>query len=114
MTENVGDELNNPEYIKIIMPPLMAKYTSLADGDKELCHIFECLTPIAVNLGLAFGEVAMNVFDRCLRVIQQTLLEYVADAWSTDKEFIICSIDLIAGMAEGLGVCDNDRVFDRL
>ena len=91
------------------MPPLVAKWNALADDDKSLFPLLECFTSIAQALGRAFAPFAPPVFTRCVALIQRTLaLEAQAAAQGgayevADKEFIVCSLDLISGMTEGMG-----------
>ncbi|KAG4998676.1 hypothetical protein JHK85_030115 [Glycine max] len=60
-------------------------------------------------LGTGFTQFAEPVFRRCINIIQtQQFAKVLADPAATtgvqyDKEFIVCSLDLLSGLAEGLG-----------
>lgn len=43
--------LHTHEHRVLLMPPLMAKWDSLADDDKELLPLLECFTAVAQALG---------------------------------------------------------------
>jgi len=94
------------------MPPLMTKWSVLPHNDINLLPLFECLTVVAQALGTVFLPFAENVFGRCLHVIELTLqaskeAERIqaagGDADLPDKEFMVCAIDLLSGLAEALG-----------
>ncbi|CAL5328886.1 unnamed protein product [Camellia sinensis] len=164
LADAVGGELNQPTYLDIMMPPLIAKWQQLPNSDKDLFPLLECFTSIAQALGTGFSQFAQPVFQRCINIIQSqqlakvmgykmrgsTLLPHEILTWmkaginprslipghqtlptklagnlpywcqvnhqaSTfevdpvsagvqyDKEFIVCSLDLLSGLAEGLG-----------
>ncbi|CAK9221083.1 unnamed protein product [Sphagnum troendelagicum] len=106
LADAVGNELNNTKYLEILMPPLIAKWQQLPDSDKDLFPLLECFTSIAQALGPGFTQYAEPVFVRCINLIRT---HEVAKAdpgragVTYDKEFIVCSLDLLSGLAEGLG-----------
>uniref|UniRef100_M4BCU6 Importin N-terminal domain-containing protein n=1 Tax=Hyaloperonospora arabidopsidis (strain Emoy2) TaxID=559515 RepID=M4BCU6_HYAAE len=108
LADSIGEHLNHPELITILMPPLVAKWNALDDRSREILPLFECLAPVAQALGNGFQEFAINVYVRCQRIVENELL---ADAMSEqspdefdegDPELIVCALDLISGMIEGL------------
>lgn len=102
LADAVGGELNQPRYLEILMPPLIAKWQQLSNSDKDLFPLLECFTSIAQALGTGFSQFAEPVFQRCLTIIQtQQLIK--ADPVAYDKEFVVCSLDLLSGLTEGLG-----------
>eukprot|EP00899_Mesostigma_viride_P019067 jgi/Mesvir1/27161/Mv20825-RA.1 len=113
LADAVADELNQPQHIAVLMPPLIAKWNSLGDTDRDLFPLLECLTSIAQALGPGFGEYTEPVFTRSVRIVelQQRLKHDPASAAALtgghhveyDKEFVICCLDLISGLAEGIG-----------
>ncbi|KAH0934804.1 hypothetical protein HID58_011921 [Brassica napus] len=57
-------------------------------------------------LGVGFAPFAQPVFQRCMDIIQLQQLAKVDPASAGaqyDREFIVCSLDLLSGLAEGLG-----------
>ncbi|KAJ7967125.1 transportin 1 [Quillaja saponaria] len=106
LAEAVGGELNQPIYLDILMPPLIAKWQQLSNTDKDLFPLLECFTSIAHALGTGFSQFAEPVFQRCIDIIQTQQLakvDPVSAGVQYDKEFIVCSLDLLSGLAEGLG-----------
>lgn len=113
LADSVGPELNKPELISILMPALISRWNALSDSDRNLFPLLECLTSISTALGVGFQPFAQPVFQRCVKLIEMTIVQLNAfrsappeqqEAMeSPDKEFIVCALDLISGLAEGLG-----------
>ncbi|OMO92698.1 phosphoinositide 3-kinase regulatory subunit 4 [Corchorus olitorius] len=106
LADAVGGELNQPVYLEILMPPLIAKWQQVSNSDKDLFPLLECFTSIAQALGTGFSQFAQPVFQRCINIIQTQQLakvDPVSAGVQYDKEFIVCSLDLLSGLAEGLG-----------
>ncbi|KAF7127709.1 hypothetical protein RHSIM_Rhsim11G0193600 [Rhododendron simsii] len=95
-----------PTYLDILMPPLIAKWQQLPNSDKDLFPLLECFTSIAQALGTGFLQFAQPVFQRCINIIQSQQLakvDPVSAGVQYDKEFVVCSLDLLSGLVEGLG-----------
>eukprot|EP00850_Spirogloea_muscicola_P004833 SM000021S06466 [mRNA] locus=s21:568140:575673:+ [translate_table: standard] len=106
LAESVGGELAEPQYMEILMPPLIAKWQQLSDTDKDLLPLLECFASLAQALGMGFAQYAEPVFVRCTNIIRTQSLAKVDNNRSGvvyDKDFVICSLDLLSGLAEGLG-----------
>ncbi|OVA15947.1 Importin-beta [Macleaya cordata] len=106
LADAVGHELNQPRYLEILMPPLISKWQQLSNADKDLFPLLECFTSIAQALGPGFSQFAEPVFQRCINLIQTQQLakvDPVSAGVPYEKEFIVCSLDLLSGLAEGLG-----------
>ncbi|XP_057500476.1 transportin-1-like [Actinidia eriantha] len=106
LADAVGRELNEPKYLDIMMPPLIAKWQQLSNSDKDLFPLLECFTSIAQALGTGFSKFAQPVFQRCITIIQSQQLakvDPVSSGVQYDREFVVCSLDLLSGLAEGLG-----------
>jgi transportin-1 len=106
LADAVGAELNQAKYLDIFMPPLIAKWQQLPNSDKDLFPLLECFTSVAQALGPGFSQFAEPVFLRCISLIQcQQLAKVDPNAAGAlyDKEFIVCSLDLLSGLTEGLG-----------
>ncbi|KAJ0588039.1 putative importin-beta domain, armadillo-like helical, importin beta family [Helianthus annuus] len=94
LADAVGGELNQPKYLEILMPPLIAKWQQLSNSDKDLFPLLECFTSIAQALGSGFAQFAQPVFQRCLDIIQSQQLakvDPVAAGVQFDKEFVCVS-----------------------
>ena len=102
LAEALGDELNKPELIAILLPPLIAKWDAVPDEDKSLLPLLECMSYIVQALGMGFAQFAQPVMQRCERIIGAALQQYQQQPELVDEEFIVCSLDLLAGLAGGL------------
>jgi len=106
LADAVGSELNTPKYLEILMPPLISKWQQLPDNDRDLFPLLECFTSIAQALGPGFSQYAEPVFLRCITLIRTHEVakgDPQRAGVNYDKEFIVCSLDLLSGLAEGLG-----------
>ncbi|XP_077285627.1 transportin 1 isoform X2 [Arctopsyche grandis] len=108
LADSVGHHLNKPEYIALLMPPLINKWNFLKDEDKDLFPLLECLSSVATALQAGFLPYCEPVFRRCVSLIEQTLNQHIANSQSPeqfeapDKDFMIVALDLLSGLAEGL------------
>ncbi|KAI8040641.1 hypothetical protein M5D96_006584 [Drosophila gunungcola] len=107
LADSVGHHLNKPQYIDILMPPLIDKWNLLKDDDKDLFPLLECLSSIATALQSGFLPYCDPVYRRCISLIEQTInQEMLCKQNQTydhpDKERMIVALDLLSGLAEGL------------
>lgn len=108
LADSVGHHLNKPEYINMLMPPLIQKWNMLKDEDKDLFPLLECLSSVATALQSGFLPYCEPVYRRCISLIQQTLNQDLVSTTSPgqyespDKDFMIVALDLLSGLAEGL------------
>ncbi|GBP84814.1 Transportin-1 [Eumeta japonica] len=72
LADSVGHHLNKPEYINLLMPPLITKWNFLKDEDKDLFPLLEA------------NSQSPEQFE------------------APDKDFMIVALDLLSGLAEGL------------
>nr|XP_009858661.1 transportin-1 [Ciona intestinalis] len=109
LADSVGNHMNKPEYIQMIMPPLIEKWNSLRDEDKDLFPLLECLSSVATALQSGFLPYCEPVFRRCVGLVQNTLTQSMSYMQNQekfdppDKDFMIVALDLLSGLAEGLG-----------
>jgi len=109
LADSVGMNLNKPEYIQKLMPPLIEKWNSLGDMDKNLFPLLECLSSVATALQGGFIPYCEPVYKRCLSLVKQTidqseLFRNSPDQYEMpDKDFMVVALDLLSGLAEGLG-----------
>ncbi|TNN34907.1 Transportin-2 [Liparis tanakae] len=109
LADSVGHHLNKPEYIQMLMPPLIQKWNQLKDEDKDLFPLLECLSSVATALQDGFLPYCEPVYQRCVNLVQKTLAQAMLyqsqpDQYEApDKDFMIVALDLLSGLAEGLG-----------
>ncbi|XP_028512923.1 transportin-1 [Exaiptasia diaphana] len=75
LADSVGHHLNKPEYITMLMPPLIQKWNELKDEDKDLFPLLECLSSVATALRSGFLPYARPVFQRCVSLVEKTLAQ---------------------------------------
>ena len=51
LAELVGEHLADPNLLRVYMPPLVAKWQSLGDADRDLLPLLECFTAITSAIG---------------------------------------------------------------
>ncbi|XP_058802239.1 transportin-1 isoform X2 [Phymastichus coffea] len=108
LADSVGRHLNKPDYINLLMPPLISKWNILKDEDKDLFPLLECLSSVATALQSGFLPYCEPVYRRCVSLVEQTLNRHMAYTQNPeqfeapDKDFMIVALDLLSGLAEGL------------
>ncbi|XP_050313589.1 transportin-1 isoform X2 [Anthonomus grandis grandis] len=108
LADSVGSHLNKPEYINLLMPPLIQKWNILKDEDKDLFPLLECLSSVATALQSGFLPYCEPVYCRCVSLVQYTMYAHMANIQNPDqyeapdKDFMIVALDLLSGLAEGL------------
>ena len=94
--------LNKPQYVQAMVPPLLLKWDQLGNLNRDLFPLLECLCCISNAVGTGFQPYAETVFNRCLAMIQQQL-QIRNQGGEMEKEFVVCAVDLMCAMVEGLG-----------
>ncbi|PWN39074.1 ARM repeat-containing protein [Ceraceosorus guamensis] len=110
LADCVESALNRPEYVEIIMPPLISKWQSLDDGDADLIPLLECLSSVTIAVGPGFLPYSPPVFQRCVGLVHSNLVAAQAEAQKPldeqempNRTFIIVALDLLSGLTQGLG-----------
>lgn len=102
--------------MKILLPHLISKWSSMPDNDKELWPLLECLSYVATSLGEKFMPMAPDVYSRAFRILCHCV-ELEAKSQQNpslvvpEKDFIITSIDMIDGLVQGLGPQSQTLLF---
>ncbi|KAJ8950269.1 hypothetical protein NQ318_021123 [Aromia moschata] len=108
LADSVGSHLNKPDFINLLMPPLIHKWNILKDEDKDLFPLLECLSSVATALQSGFLPYCEPVYCRCVSLVHHTLCLHMANMQNPDqfeapdKDFMIVALDLLSGLAEGL------------
>ena len=92
--------MKKKEYIELIMPPLIEKWNKISNDDTKLIPLLDCLQSVSIALQDGFTTFAPTIFKRCLILINESLVDKNKES---GDDFLVCSIDLISGMVEGLG-----------
>lgn len=107
LAESVGSDLT-AGYAEALMVPLLQKFEGVADNDRAIIVLFECLSALAQNLGTMFMPMVPQVVQRCVRLAVEGAK--AAQMWQQnpnefekpDREVMTASIDLLSGITEGL------------
>ncbi|CAO0801605.1 unnamed protein product [Mucor circinelloides] len=107
LADVVGETLNNPQYIDVIMPPLISKWQEISDDSTDLFPLLECLSSVTTALGKGFKPFAEPVYSRCVVLVCKTLEECRLCAMDPtleepDKDFMIVALDLLSGIVQAL------------
>lgn len=116
LSESVGNLLNQQKYIDILLPPIIKKWTVTKENDAGLFPLFESLSNLAVALREGFKPYAEAVFRRSVALVEHNLQQAVAHSIDPDniempnKDYMIASLDLLSGLAEGLNEAITELV----
>ena len=107
LAEHVGPALAQPNLIDSLMPAIIQRWSKVSDRSQELFPLLECLSYVATALGDAFAPFAVPVFARCIRIIHQSLEEYVLAIKNEgldapNKDFLVTSLDLLSAIIQAL------------
>lgn len=108
ISEAFGEAINNPQFVELIMKPLLKRWSVLNDDDRDLFPLLECLSYVAIGMGPGFLPYAPQIWERSMTLIETTV--HMAEASANgiiddyvDKDFIVVSLDLLSGIIQGLG-----------
>ncbi|ORX49516.1 ARM repeat-containing protein [Hesseltinella vesiculosa] len=103
LADVVGEALNTPEYIQLVITPLIAKWQSTPDDDPDIFPLLECLSSVTSALGKAFKPFAEPVYNRCVSLVCKTLEEaHQPGAEEPDKDYMVVALDLLSGIVQAL------------
>jgi len=71
LVDLVGGHINNPVYINLLMPTLIAKWNELPV--KNLSYLLVCLSQVAKAIKLAFLPYWEPVFRRCVSLVKMAI-----------------------------------------
>ncbi|PSR72701.1 hypothetical protein PHLCEN_2v11396 [Hermanssonia centrifuga] len=115
LADAVGNALQNPSYVDILMPPLLKRWSKLKDDDEDLVPLLECLSSVTIAMGPAFLPYAGPIFERCSSIVHTSLLQYQAyqqnpDMDEPDRSFLVVALDLLSGLTQGLGMALENSI----
>ncbi|KAL8789947.1 MAG: hypothetical protein Q9213_000833 [Squamulea squamosa] len=107
LAEHVGPALAQQDLIDTLMPAIIQRWSKVSDQSQEIFPLLECLSYVATALGDAFAPFAIPVFARCIRIIHQSLEEYLrsinnAALDKPSKDFLVTSLDLLSAIIQAL------------
>lgn len=98
--------LAKPEFIDLLLPPLLEKWQQLEDDDQEMWALLECMSSVAISLGKAFAPYAVPVYERAIKILANCIqLDQAChtnpNIDTPEKDFMVTSLDLIDGLIQG-------------
>eukprot|EP00928_Gymnodinium_smaydae_P026611 TRINITY_DN2083_c0_g1_i3.p1 TRINITY_DN2083_c0_g1~~TRINITY_DN2083_c0_g1_i3.p1 ORF type:complete len:400 (-),score=32.93 TRINITY_DN2083_c0_g1_i3:51-1250(-) len=105
---SVGPALNQEQYVRAIMQPLMQRFAQLPDDNPTLMPLFECLGGLVQIFGTSIKPFAQAFVQRCVRIINDTAMaigmwkENPNEFAMPDQELMASSVDLLSNLIEGL------------
>ncbi|KAF5838766.1 ARM repeat-containing protein, partial [Dunaliella salina] len=116
LSEAAGSRLGDPTLVAVFMPPLYARLSSHSPHDRDLIPLLECLTmsswcsvrhSAAATYGRASEQARLVGAAMSLLAAQQHVhtaaASGAAPAAEYDRDLVVSALDLISGLAEGLG-----------
>ena len=103
-----GPAIAERDLPKLYVPPMLHMFNGLSKNDPTdptLLPLMESLASVALTCGMNFQPYALETFENSMGIIEQVLLILATSETVTEEEAdpIICAIDLIDGLCEGLG-----------
>ncbi|KAI9501562.1 hypothetical protein GGI25_004044 [Coemansia spiralis] len=108
LAEAVGPELNQPQYVQMLMPPILERWDNLQADDQHMFPLFECLSATALALGPGFKPYAQHIYDRSVQIVAETLqmcqqASQDSSIEAPNKDLVIVALDLISAVVQALG-----------
>jgi hypothetical protein len=105
------DIVRSPGFLQMMMPPLISRWNSLKNAeDHAYVPLMEGMTSVAAAVGPAFEPFAPPVLKKCLDIIETAMIVVLGAEESGEDHYdyidvdpMCVALDLIAGIAEGLG-----------
>lgn len=99
LADSVGSELAKPHLVELLMTVLIERWNKVPDQSVEIFPLMACLGYVATAYGKAFSPFAATAFERCNRIIYQTLQDYMASVSGQgvdepDKDFLVTTLEL--------------------
>lgn len=109
MADYCGPSIAEGNLPAMYIPPLMQMWDKLARNDptdKTLLPLMESLASIAVTTGMSFQPFALAAFENAMGMIEalQLILASSGERLENEEDAdpIVCSLDLLDGLVEGL------------
>lgn len=111
MADYVGAPIGEGNLPGIYVPPLLRLWNDVATEDpfdRCLLPLMECLGSSTVVCGLSYQPWAMDTFEMAMSTIEacSIIISHEDDLGDIDEDMtdpIVCSVDLLDGLVEGLG-----------
>ena len=107
--EACGRDISEQECVAVFMPAVVERWNSVADDDNALFPILETLGAVVLALGPNFQLFAQPVYERCTKIMEDTLVatmacQYADEEEEPEKDFLVAALDLISAMCDERGL----------
>jgi hypothetical protein len=110
MADFCGPAIGEGNLPQIYIPPMMHILDGLLKNDptdRTVLPLMESLASVALACGMNFQPFALGTFENAMCAIEQVQLLLAASEFSgvaeEDADPIVCAVDLLDGLCEGLG-----------
>ncbi|KAL7541029.1 hypothetical protein ACHAXR_010576 [Thalassiosira sp. AJA248-18] len=111
MADYVGSAIGEGTLPRMYVPPLLRLWNDIASDnpfDRSLLPLMECLGSSTVVCGLNYQPWALETFEMAMSTIEACtiIISHEDDLGDIDEDMtdpIICAVDLMDGLVEGLG-----------
>ncbi|KAL0083614.1 armadillo-type protein [Phycomyces blakesleeanus] len=103
----VDHALNTPQFINIIMPPLIQKWQEISDESIDIFPLLECISCVTSALAKGFTPFAEPVYFRSISIVLRTLRDCQAANMDPsmeppNKDFMVVALDLLSNIVQAL------------
>jgi transportin-1 len=104
----LGEASGEGHLPSLYVPPLIRMWFLKAKEnplDRSLLPLLESLSYVTMSIGMSFQPWALETFDGALSTINACMLVLsVSDYSDEEADTIVCAVDVIDGLVEGLGL----------
>ena len=73
VAQAVGDGLQEPNILAVLLGLLNKKWEQLNDNDRSLLTLFECFESVVFAIKNSVEPYAKHIFDRCIKILKNVL-----------------------------------------
>jgi len=108
LADFIGPAVGEGNLPAIYIPALLLIWSNKAKMnpfDRSLLPLMESLASVSMNIGMKFQPWALQAFDGAMSIINSCMMILSAggDIQDEEADSIVCAIDLLDGLVEGLG-----------
>lgn len=108
MADFCGPVIGERDLPKLYVPPMLQVLHGLLmhdPSDRTILPLMESLASIALSCGMNYQPFALETFENAMGIIEQMqlILATSDNVAEEDADPIVCAIDLLDGLCEGLG-----------
>eukprot|EP01129_Flabellula_baltica_P011767 TRINITY_DN5202_c0_g1_i1.p1 TRINITY_DN5202_c0_g1~~TRINITY_DN5202_c0_g1_i1.p1 ORF type:complete len:862 (+),score=166.99 TRINITY_DN5202_c0_g1_i1:45-2630(+) len=97
-----GEEMRKPEYTEIIQFLIFKWKNTSIENTSDISPIFSVIESIALVLKDDFIPYSMEIYNRCVYLVEEGLKALTFDDQNYDIEYLICPLELLSGLIEAL------------